>query len=133
MSLASTIKTGATALTPVGGSDLVFGIQSSEGNKVTTVVTADTDSRTRRLATFSFNPARPQAGTPNDYTQDRHEVLLKVPRLLANGKITVDTYRLVRGCDVETSAANRKDMRYIAAQILSDPDYDAFWDSGFMS
>lgn len=130
MSLSSsTIKTGATAIAPTGGSDLVYTALKTGLDTVTAAVVADTDFRTRRTAEFTARAPKPQSSAPNGYTQVRNNVVLKFPRLLANGAISVDTVRIEVSSDVETSAANRLDMRYLAAQILGDTDYDSFWDS----
>lgn len=123
------VKTGATSIAPTGGTDLTMVTSKTDSQKTITQVAADTDFRTKRTFEFVAKGPVSNPGAPNGYTQVRNSVRFKVPRLLANGKISVDTVDVIVSTDVETSAVNRKDMRYIGAQLLCDPDFDAFWDS----
>lgn len=123
------VKTGATAIAPTGGTDLTMVTSRVDAQKVIAQVAADTDFRTKRSFEFTAKGPTAQASAPNGYTQVRNIAKIKVPRVLANGKITVDTLDIALSTDVETSSANRKDLRYIGAQLLGDTDFDGFWDN----
>jgi len=110
---------GGTAMpmTSFGGSE----------NKNTLVVDADTDLRTQRTVSFTVRRPKVQASAPNGYTQGRCNMLFKVPRVLANGNMSVDTISIQLSTDVETSVAEKQEMLALGAQLLVDSEVDAVW------
>lgn len=111
---------GGTALplTSVGGSE----------NKNRLVVDEDTDLRTQRSIDFSVRRPHVQGTAPNGYTQARSICAFKVPLSLANGNTTVNTVAITMSTDVETTVAEKAELRSLAAQLLIDVELDAFWD-----
>lgn len=116
---ATVSATGGTSMpmTSIGGSE----------NKNTLIVDADTDLRTQRSITFTVRRPKVQASAPNGYTQGRCTALIKIPRLLANGKITVDTVSIQVSADVETTVAQKTEMLKLGAQALFDSETLAAW------
>jgi hypothetical protein len=96
-------------------------------NKNTLIVDADTDLRTQRSLVLTTRPPKVQASAPNGYTQARMGALLKIPRTLANGSISVDTISIQLATDVETSVADKDEMLALASQVLIDSEMSAAW------
>jgi hypothetical protein len=110
-----------------GGSALVFTAKSVGSDEVVLMVPADTDFRTRRTVTAKVSAPKVSSGAPNGYTQARNQMTLRFPRVLANGKYTVDTMRIELARDVETSEANVAEMLLQAGQALLDTDFTSYW------
>lgn len=81
-------------------------------------------------ATFTVTKHKPQASAPGGYTQARRKVKVRIPRTLANGNRTVDTFDIAMSTDPETTDAERLTMRVLACGILTDSDFLKFWDDG---
>lgn len=125
MSLSNaSIVTAPSSIAPTGGSALVF---SSSGNlsngKVTLIVSADTDLRIRRSIDATIKNPSPSLSAPNGYTQARVSFVYKKPKLLANGKITVNTARVEFSYDVETTQTEIQELADVAAQMCFDGDF----------
>lgn len=67
-------------------------------------------------------------GAPNGYTQQRVNVYMKFPKLLANGNYTVNTVRVELAYDSESSAADIALMREMLAHLGSDADFDGLYE-----
>lgn len=134
MTLEATIKTGATAIVPTAGTDLVFdSLHTGVAGKNTVRFVGDTDFTTRRTVDFSVKDPTVQISAPGGYTQLREKAFIKWPMTLANGARTVNTLEISLSCDSEMDQADKLDMRYIGAQILGDASFDAFFDSHDLS
>lgn len=120
------VKTGAT-LAPTGGSDLTFADLGTIGSQVALAVPADTDLRLRRTVIGSFKNPKPNAGSPNGYTQARAQLVFKKPKLLANGKLTVNTIQVSIAYDWETTDAEKTELLDVAAQMCFDADFTPFF------
>jgi hypothetical protein len=81
---------------------------------------------------FTSKAPRVSTGAPNGYTQQRNALKINVPRTLANGNFTVDTWYVIQATDPETTAAQKASGRIILTTCLNDADYTAFWDEGGM-
>jgi hypothetical protein len=135
MSLNSlTLTTGATAIafTPTGGTSIDLDIASSNGNVVTVVPELDSDFRTKRSITFNKTSPRIEPSAPNGYTQVRTKATVKVPILLTNGKYTVNQIKVEVAYDVETSDAQRLELRSLGAQLFTNAIVAAVWDAQSM-
>jgi hypothetical protein len=119
----ATVKTGAT-MAPSGGTDLSFSSAGIRNDSNTLNCDSDTDLRTRRQIICRTVEPKVSSGAPNGYTQARAFGTLKFPITLANGEVTVNTVRVEFAFDVETTEAERDEMRIIAAQYLTDTDFD---------
>jgi hypothetical protein len=95
-------------------------------------VSSDTSMLTRRvISATTKQPKRiPTAtGTAASYTQARSKLVIKYPKTLANDYVTVNTLTIELSTDVETTAAEKLELRKVAAQTLFDADFTSFWDN----
>lgn len=117
-----------TSYTVTGGTALTFNSMGPAVNgKVTLYVPADTDLRLRRTIDASVKTPAVNLAAPNGWTQARASVLFKKPKLLANGRITVNTARVELAFDPETTQTEITELVDIAAQTLIDADFTSFW------
>lgn len=129
MSLTNAVLIAApTSYTVNGGSNLTFAsLGPVQNGKVQLYVYADTDLRTRRTIDVSVKAPAVSVVAPNGYTQARASVLIKCPKLLANGKITINTARVELGYDVESTATDVQQLLDLSAQVCFDADFtDSF-------
>lgn len=120
------VKTGATHA-PTGGTDLTFADFGTVGSSIALYVPADTDMRLRRTVNGNFKVAKPNASSPNGYTQARAALTFKKPKLLANGKITVNTIQVSIAYDWETTDAEKQELLDVGAQMCYDSDFLSFF------
>lgn len=133
MTLAATIKDGATALNPTGGSDILLSPLGINNGVSSTYVSNDTSMLTRRSIDFSAKDPKVNAASPGGMTQARRKVVLYLPRVLTVGSTTVVTQEKVTieaNFDISATTAQVNNMRYLAAQLLSDTEFDSFWQAG---
>lgn len=120
----ASIVTAPSSIAPTGGTALAFASSGNLSNgKVSLVVSADTDLRTRRQIDVTVKPPAASTNAPNGYTQARVQFLFKKPKLLANGKITVNTARVEFSYDVETTQTEIQELADVAAQMSFDADF----------
>lgn len=122
---ASVLLDGTVATT--GGTATPVTVRSSNG-PVKAFLDDGSEFAVRKDLEFSVKEPKPSESAPNGYTQAREVFILKVPLLLDNGKITVNTLKIEMATDVETTDAERLTMRSLGAQALSDSDFTGFWD-----
>lgn len=123
-----TIKTGASGLTVVGGTDLVLTSGPSRDPKLITVVAAaDTDYRLRRFATFNFRGSNVSAGIPG---KCKATACYYAPKLTADGRLVMNLIRIETEWDPETTVAEELELRMCGGQLISDTDYQNFWKAG---
>lgn len=122
LSNASIILGGTLSVS--GGSAVTF---SSLGNNtdgtVMLYVPADTDLRLRRKVNARVNMPKPSASAPNGYTQARGQMVFYQPILLANGLVTVNTYKVEAAYDIETSVAKRQEGLDFIGACAFDTDF----------
>lgn len=118
------LVTAPSAIAPTGGTALSLTSQGyTADGKLTLIVPADTDMRIRRTMDVSVKPAKSSLTAPNGYTQNRATVIYKKPKLLANGKITVNTIKTEIAYDVETTPSEIQELLDINAQVNFDADF----------
>lgn len=123
----ASIVTAPTSITVTGGTAVAFSSLGLADGRQTLFVAADTDQRTRRSIDVSVKPAKSSSSAPNGYTQPRATLLLKKPKVLANGKITVGTLRVEMAYDVEFTQPEIQELVDFGAQFFCDPDFLNFW------
>lgn len=125
MSLANAaLVVAPTSIAPTGGTALTFSTQGMTApGEQSLVVLADTDLRLRRSIDVKVKDPKVQLTAPNGYTQARRSCLFKKPKLLANGKITVNTSKVEVSYDIETTPTEIQELIDIAAQMASDADF----------
>lgn len=118
------IVVAPTSIAPTGGTALTFSSNGIQGpGQLQLVVPADTDMRTRRTLDVTVKSAKVSVGAPNGYTQNRVSYFYRKPKLLANGKITVNTAKIEFSYDVETTQAEIQELLDVSAQICFDADF----------
>lgn len=126
--IGSTVKVGATSVSPTGGSDATFsltGLAVSSGINV--AIQTDSDFRTRRNASFKSRVPQVQNGV---FSKGKNEVVYVHPLVLASGLVVFNTIRLQVEVHPELAAASAKDLRLVGAQLLTDSDFEDFWVTG---
>lgn len=118
MAIASIIKEGATAVAATGGTDVTLVSLGIQGNKNTLYFSTDTNLSTRRLAEFSVKAHAVSASAPGGYTQARNTILVKFPKTLANGAITINTVKVEVAYDPQTTQAEVETYCETVAQML---------------
>lgn len=126
------VVTGGT-LSVAGGSALTFSSFGSSPGVVELGVPADTDFRLRRTATCQYKAPRVSKDAPNGYTQARAIATYRKPKLLANGKYTVNTIQVSIQYDPETTDAEKQELMDVAAQFGFDADFVSFFKSGSLA
>jgi len=122
------VVTAPSAFAPTGGTTLQFAsMGSAASGKLTLYVPADTDLRVRRTMDLTAKQPAISTNAPNGYTQARAAAVFKLPKVLANGKITVGTARVELAYDVEFTTAEINQLKHVIAQAVLDSDFDAVW------
>lgn len=129
--IGSTVKTGATAASVTGGSDITFALTGqSVTNGLNVSVVEDSDYQTRRNATFK---SRVPSITNGVYSKGKNEVVFVRPSVLADGSTVFNSIRLSLEVHPALTNAEVTDLRRIGAQLLTAAPYDSFWSLGALS
>lgn len=123
----ASILSGATYVTPTGGTALTFAGRGAQNNTHILVDSAATDARTQKSIVCSVKDPKVSAGAPNGYTQARVTVTTKSPKTLANLNITVNTMQTTMATDTETTAAEIAELKLQHIQAIMDADFTALW------
>lgn len=126
MAIASVIKEGATTVAASGGTDVTLVSLGIQGNKNSLIFSTDTNLSTRRLAEFSVKQPAVSASAPGGYTQARNTVLVKFPKTLANGAITVNTGKFELAYDPQTTQAEVESYCEQMAQMAGTAAFMSF-------
>jgi hypothetical protein len=103
-------------------------VRSNSANSVEAYLDEDLSLLSQKKVNFSVKPPKVSATAPGGYSQARATCVLQDPFVLDNGNTTVNTMRMELACDPEATPAERKALRYNAALILLDSDFDELWD-----
>jgi len=129
--IGSTVKTGTTAVSVTGGSDITFALTGqSVTNGLNVSVSEDSDYRTRRNATFK---SRVPSVTNGVYTKGKNEVVFVKPALLDDGSVVFNNIRMSIEVHPSLASSDVTDLRRIGAQLLTATAYDSFWSLGALS
>lgn len=126
MAIASTIKEGATSVAATGGTDVTLVSLGIQGNKNTLAFSTDTNLATRRLAEFSVKAPQVQASAVGGYTQARNTILVKFPKTLANGNITINTAKVEVAYDPQTTQAEVESYCEQISQMVGTTAFMSF-------
>lgn len=119
----ASLVTAPTAIAPTGGTALAFASLGSPSlGKVSLYVPTDTTFTTRRSLDVTVKPSKANAASLNGYTQNRVTMIYKKPKVLASGKITVNTAKVELSFDIETTQLEVQELMDIGAQLLFDAD-----------
>jgi ABC-type transport system involved in multi-copper enzyme maturation permease subunit len=129
--IGSTVKTGTTAVSVAGGSDITFALTGqSVTNGLNVSVVEDSDYQTRRNATFK---SRVPSITNGVYSKGKNEVVFVKPSVLADGSTVFNSIRLSLEVHPALTSAEVTDLRRVGAQLLTAAAYDSFWSLGALS
>lgn len=125
----STILVGGTP-SVTGGTSTALLSKDSGGSGDNHIVMLDNGAALLSQETIDFTCRHPKvsSGAPSGYTQARNGVFHKMPKILANGKRTVNTGNIQLSVDVETTVAEKLAMRVALMQLLFGADFLKFWD-----
>lgn len=125
---AASVNDAATSVAPTGGTSESF---TSIGDSLNQhdVVYGTGSVLDRKSVTFKTVHASVQGGAPNGYSQQRSTFKLKHPLVLANEERTVNTVKVELACDIETTDAQKLNLRLTAAQLLADTALTEFYNS----
>lgn len=127
----ATLLEGATVSATGGTSRTLAPISASSG-AATMFIDSDTSLVSRRTFVASVKQPKRVASATSEgvqFTQARSRIIAKFPKTLANGYVTVNTVTIEVATDVETTSAERLELRKIGAQLLFDADFTSFWDN----
>ena len=125
--LNASVVTTPTSITVSGGTALAFSQSGQVQNGVVLTPVGDTDFRTRRRITCKIQHPKTLASAPNGYSQARCNAEFTVPIILANGRYTFNAISVQLRYDVETSDVQKQALLDMAAQMIIDSDFSAFW------
>lgn len=128
----SVLKTGATSLTTVGGTDITFtpdGVTVVGGVHVSDA--SQTDFRIRKNMTVKNRV--PSLGADGVYSKDKKSITITCPKILSSGKTVFNLIRIERELHPESTAAEGTELQLLGAQALSDADFTSFWQSGSLA
>ena len=136
MTLQASISDGATAISPTGGTAISLVAMGIQNGIASTFVSQDTSMLTRRTVDFSSKDPRANAASPGGMTQARRKVVLYVPRVVTVGSSSITTQEKVTlevAFDISATGAQINNLRYLAAQLLADPELDNFYQAGSLA
>lgn len=125
----ATIKKGATAMTPTGGTDVTY----TETGKT---IPGGFEVQDAAIADFTVRPTAevktrvPSLGKDGYYTKRKIDVKLVQPVKRADGTVAFSVWRITNETPVEMLEADRSDHQFRAAQFISDTDFTALWKDG---
>ncbi len=81
----------------------------------------------RSSGLFTIKAPSKTSTSPNGYTQARNQMVLRFPKTLASGDVVYNTARVQLSFDVETTSAEKETIRGLVSQMISDDDFDGYW------
>lgn len=127
----ATLLEGGTLAASAGTERTLAPITTGPGSALM-FFSSDTSMLTRRVLQATTKLPKRIAGASGEaatYTQARSKLVFKYPKTLANGFVTLNTVTIELSTDVETTAAEKLELRKVAAQALFDADFTSFWDN----
>lgn len=128
----ATVMAGATGITVTAGTSKTYspnGVVVPSGIQIAD--TAETDYRIRKNMTFKNR--QPTLDSLGVYSKDKKGATYVQPKILASGKTVFNLIRVEREVHPESTAAEALELNYIAAQLVSDPDFASLWSVGSLS
>lgn len=123
---AASFKVDGTVAT-TGGTDRTLVLLGYDLGSVKTIVNDGAEFVAQTTINFSVKEPKVSSGAPNGYTQARNVCKVSVPKLLANGKYTINTLTMELAVDQETTDAQIQSLLVLAAQLLADSDFSSYW------
>lgn len=120
----------ATSMSVTGGTSKSYTVMKRGNGSLNVADLSETDSRLRRSVDFRATLSRISPSAPNGYTQERKEAKFRFPIVLANSNRTENSVTVTLSHDIETTAAQKLEMRLTVAQSLSQAAWQDYWNSG---
>lgn len=118
MSLSPSVSiTNGGTISVAGGTAKTFSVTQNQGNKVVLQDLSVTDMRVRPSVEVTVKTPVVSALAPNGYTQFRSSGVVKIPKLLANGHITVNQLKFELAADFEATDAEKQYLLDIGSQF----------------
>lgn len=125
----ATIKKDATAMTPTGGTDIIYSITGKQipgGFEVQDAAVIDFTIR----PTAEVKTRVPTMGKDGYYTKRKIDVKLVRPVKRADGSTAFSVWRITNETPVELPSNVFVDDKFRACQFISDLDFAALWSDG---
>nr|APG77057.1 hypothetical protein [Beihai levi-like virus 13] len=110
-----------------GGTSHNLSVKGQSQNLLSCVVNDGSEFINQSKIDFSVRDPRVLVTAPNGYTQARSMVSIRIPLLLDNGKVTINTLRLELSVDHEMTDSEIAKLLAYGSQILVVSDYNNFW------
>lgn len=127
------VKSGASAMTPTGGTDKTFtpdGVTVANGIHLANA--AQADFRIRENLTIKSKVPTLNSATSR-YSKDRKSITLVAPKILVSGEIVFNLIRIEREVHPESTAAEALELCMLGAQLCTDSDIAGFWATGSLA
>jgi hypothetical protein len=113
-----------------GGTALAFAKDSvAIQGGIHLIVPSDADYQTRRSVTAKVKPASINVKT-GVYTKDKKSMSLTRPKVLTDGSVVFEVFRVEREMHPSSPAADALEMNSLGAQMIIDSDAAGFWANG---
>lgn len=116
-----TLKSGST-VAATGGSDVVHSVFNNSNPNVAAFENLAQAYGSRQMLKAKVSRPKADASTPGGYTQARTDLVLSVPKVLANGKTTFNSVKIQIAYDVETTDAEKAELEAMGAQLFIDSE-----------
>lgn len=123
-----TLKSGATAVTLTGGSDVIYKDDGADVQNGVHVV--DTSVATVALRPHSTFKSKPATYTNGVAVKGKREITHVRPKTLSGGDINYPLFRISFELDPECSAAEMLELKMQAVQHIMDADLNDFFNYG---
>lgn len=117
-------------ITVTNGTSLTFAEDGvSIANGIHMVCVTDSDFAARRQLTAKVRPATldPKTGS---YTKAKKDLSIGLPLVLGSGSVIFNAIRIGFEDHPMLDTASAKGLRFLAAQLLTDPAMDSYWEMG---
>lgn len=126
MAIATTVKTGATAIAATGGDDTVVTSLGISNGLNSAFLSTDVDLVTRRRLEFSAKQSAPSNG-PGGFSFTRNGVILRDPFTTSSGDRVINTYRFEVARHPEVDAARVEANLELMAQFIGTAAFMSFY------
>lgn len=123
-----TLKSGASAMAPTGGSDLTFTAGPVLPSGIQMLDTSVADFRLRPFVKWNYRPwTQTNAG---QYTKAKMTAVLVVPKLIADGTVKYNLFEIRQEFHPESTAAEVLNLGLMGIQMRSNSNASGFWTTG---
>jgi len=121
-----TILSGAT-IAASGGTSVPLLSRGGNLGQVKVILDDGSQFLSQTEIDCSIKGPKVNTGSPSGYTQHRNIVKLSRPMTLSNGSRTINSITLNLGTDIELTDVDQRELRLLAAQVLTESSFEEFW------